>query len=82
METRLWEALYATSVFLIPSGMIFVRKRKAYVYEIFLWSISTSILFLREELVDVWSEVLWRDICIDKWKAWMQKKAKTFAPGE
>lgn len=48
VETRLLGALQATSVFLVPLGMIFVRKRKAYVYEIFLRSLSSSILLPRE----------------------------------
>lgn len=35
VETRLLGALQATSVFLVPLGLIFLRKRKADVYEIF-----------------------------------------------
>lgn len=81
METRLWEALQATAVFLIPAAMISVRKRKAYVYEIFLWSPSTRIL-LQRRAADGWSEVFWSVICSDKGKTWMLTTAKNSAPGE
>lgn len=64
METRLLEALWATSVFLILPAMIFVRK--AHVMECSV-KLSAGILLLRE-LTDEVGAALHRLIFFDKKK--------------